>query len=192
MNDKVTNLFNNAKFWQTEMLYLRQIALSFDFDEELKWGQACYCINGKNIFIIAPFKNYFSLNFFKGALLKDTYSILERQTENTHSSRVVKFTSLANAKQYEDAIKDFFNQAINIEKEGLNVEIKQEKEYPICNELKQYFTTDKQFEAAFYKLTLGRQHAYLLYFNAAKQAKTRQDRIDKNKEKIINGLGIND
>jgi len=45
---------------------------------------------------------------------------------------------------------------------------------------------------AFYGLTPGRQRAYLLYFGAPKQSKTRAERVEKYIEQILNGKGLND
>jgi uncharacterized protein YdeI (YjbR/CyaY-like superfamily) len=41
-------------------------------------------------------------------------------------------------------------------------------------------------------LTPGRQRAYLLHFAAAKQAKTREARIEKCTPQILNGKGLMD
>jgi uncharacterized protein YdeI (YjbR/CyaY-like superfamily) len=46
----------------------------------------------------------------------------------------------------------------------------------------------KAFEAH----TPWRQKGYNLYFSESKNAKTREQRIEKNKQRILNGKGIND
>jgi uncharacterized protein YdeI (YjbR/CyaY-like superfamily) len=45
---------------------------------------------------------------------------------------------------------------------------------------------------AFYELTPGRQRGYLLYFSSAKQSKTREARIEKYVERILDGKGLED
>lgn len=45
---------------------------------------------------------------------------------------------------------------------------------------------------AFEGLTPGRQRGYLLHFSQPKQSKTRQSRIEKCMQKILNGEGLND
>ena len=45
---------------------------------------------------------------------------------------------------------------------------------------------------AFYKLTPGRQRGYLLYFSAAKQEKTRMQRVEKYIPVILAGKGLED
>ena len=45
---------------------------------------------------------------------------------------------------------------------------------------------------AFYALTPGRQKAYLFHFSQAKQAATREARIDKYTKQILSGKGLLD
>jgi uncharacterized protein YdeI (YjbR/CyaY-like superfamily) len=47
-------------------------------------------------------------------------------------------------------------------------------------------------KTAFDALTPGRQRAYNLYFSAPKQSKTRELRIEKCIQQILNGKGLND
>jgi uncharacterized protein YdeI (YjbR/CyaY-like superfamily) len=51
---------------------------------------------------------------------------------------------------------------------------------------------DTALKIAFKALTPGRQRAYLLYFAAPKQAKTRDSRIEKFAPQIMQGKGLND
>ena len=47
-------------------------------------------------------------------------------------------------------------------------------------------------KTAFNALTPGRQRAYNLYFSEAKQSKTRETRIEKYTQRILDRKGIND
>ena len=47
-------------------------------------------------------------------------------------------------------------------------------------------------KTAFAALTPGRQRAYNLYFSAPKQSKTRESRVEKCIQQILNGKGLND
>jgi uncharacterized protein YdeI (YjbR/CyaY-like superfamily) len=60
------------------------------------------------------------------------------------------------------------------------------------DELKLKFKELPELNAAFKKLTPGRQRGYLLHFSQAKQSATRLSRIDKNLEAIFNGKGLNE
>ena len=62
----------------------------------------------------------------------------------------------------------------------------------IIAELIEEFKLNPKLEAAFYKLTPGRQRGYLLYFSGAKQSATRVSRIQKYATKILSGKGFQD
>jgi uncharacterized protein YdeI (YjbR/CyaY-like superfamily) len=49
-----------------------------------------------------------------------------------------------------------------------------------------------ELKAAFEALTPGRQRGYLLYFSGAKQAKTRASRVERYRQHILDGKGLND
>lgn len=66
-----------VRSWQSELEALRKIVLQCGLKEELKWGVPCYTYENKNIVIVSAFKEFCALNFFKGALLKDSEELLE-------------------------------------------------------------------------------------------------------------------
>jgi len=72
------------------------------------------------------------------------------------------------------------------------VEMKKVNDYPIPEEFQQALAQDQELNTAFYSLTPGRQKGYLFYFNQAKQSKTRQNRIEKYYQQILDGKGIDD
>ena len=59
-------------------------------------------------------------------------------------------------------------------------------------ELTVIFERDPLFEAAFDQLTPGRQRGYLIHFTGAKQSATRTNRIQKARDRILLGKGLND
>ena len=80
---------------------------------------------------------------------------------------------------------------IRIEESGLKVEVKKNPE-PIPEELIQAFKEDAGFKKAFFNLTPGRQRGYIIHFSQPKQPQTRKGRIEKHKQQILNGIGLND
>lgn len=92
----------------------------------------------------------------------------------------------------ESVIKEYILEAIAIEKAGLKVVMKTTAEYKMPEEFQIVLEEMSELKTAFYNLTPGRQKAYLLYFSAAKQAKTREARIEKYIEKILTGKGLDD
>ncbi|WP_066307073.1 YdeI family protein [Bacillus sp. FJAT-29814] len=191
-NPKVDEFLSTAKKWQEEFKRLRTIALGCDLTEELKWRLPCYTAESKNIVVIQGFKEYCALMFFKGALLKDPKDILSRPGENSQAQRQIRFTDVQEIAGMEPIIKDYIYEAIEVEKAGLEVSLKTTAEYKIPNELQTKFDEIPALKTAFEALTPGRQRAYILYFSQPKQSKTRESRIEKYMQQILDGKGLND
>lgn len=192
MNPKVDWYFIKAKKWQPELEKLRAIALDCDLVEELKWGCPCYTFDKGNVVLIHAFKEYCAFLFFKGALLKDKKHILIQQTENVQSARQVRFTNVAEIDKLAKTLKAYIYEAVQVEEAGLKVELKKTKEYTIPEEFQIKLDKNRALKKAFYELTPGRQRGYLLYFSSAKQAKTREARIEKYLKPILDGKGLED
>lgn len=178
--------------WQKEMKHLRRIILDCGLTEELKWGVPCYTFQKNNIAVLAAFKEYCSLSFFKGALLSDSNGILTQPTENTQSARLMRFTSVKEIVKLEPTIKAYLYEAMEVEKAGLKVDFKKVSEFVIPEEFQKKMKEMPALKNAFEALTPGRQKGYLLYFSAAKQSATRIARIEKYLLQIIKGKGLND
>ncbi|MBA0883234.1 YdeI/OmpD-associated family protein [Flavobacterium undicola] len=192
MNPKIDQFLSKAKKWQDEMTLLREMALECNLTEEFKWMHPCYTLDNANIVLIHGFKDYCALLFFKGVLMKDEKGILIQQTENVQDRRQLRFKSVEDIEKLESVIKDYINEAITIEKAGLKVVMKTTAEFNMPEEFKTVLDDMPELNKAFYSLTPGRQKAYLLYFSAAKQAKTREARIEKYIDKILDGKGLDD
>lgn len=192
MNPKVDAFFARAKQWGTEMEMLREIALSCDLTEELKWRCPCYTMNGRNIVLIHAFKEYCAMLFFKGALLKDPKHILVQQTENVQSARQARFTNAASIRSHASALKSCIKEAIAVEAAGIRIEKKKTGSFPMPDELREAMAKKPALKKAFDALTPGRQRGYLLYFSSAKQPETRRSRIEKYIPIIMEGKGLND
>jgi len=191
-NPKVDDYLRNESKWKEEMSRLRMLLLNSGLSEELKWGKPCYTIQNRNIAILQGFKEYCALMFFKGVLLKDNHGILVKPGENSQTQRQIRFTNVNQIVEWEPIIKEYINEAIYVEKAGLKVEHKETSEYTIPPELDQKFKEMSHLKTSFESLTPGRQRAYILYFSQAKQSKTRQSRIEKYIQKILDGKGLND
>ena len=192
MNPKVDEFINKAKKWQEELKELRRIILDCQLTEELKWGQPCYTFQGKNIVIISGFKEYCALSFFKGALLKDANGILSKPGENTQAARLIRFTNVREIVEMEPILKAYLNEAIEVEKAGLKVDFKKTTDFIIPEEFQKKLDEIPALKTAFDALTPGRQRAYILYFSAAKQSKTRASRVEKYMQQILDGKGLHD
>ena len=192
MNPKVDFYFNKAGKWQQALEQLRVIILDCGLTETLKWGVPCYTFDKRNIVLLHDFKEYCAALFFKGVLLKDEKGILIQQTEQVQSARQVRFTGVEDVLALENDLKAYIKEAIEVEKSGLKVEFKKSSEFAIPTEFQQKLEEIPALKTAFYALTPGRQRAYLLHFAAPKQSKTREARIEKSMQAILDGKGLND
>jgi uncharacterized protein YdeI (YjbR/CyaY-like superfamily) len=192
MNPLVTKVHAKEKRWSAEFVALRQLCLASGLNEQLKWGQACYDLNGSNVVLIHGFKDYCALLFMKGALLKDPMGNLVQQTRNVQAARQLRFASLAEIRKRTAAIKASIKEAIAVEKSGIKVPMKSVAQFDVPMEFQIRLDDDPELAEAFRALSPGRQKGYLLYFNGAKQAATRAARVEKHAPRILKGLGIND
>ena len=191
-NPKVDFYFNKANKWQEEIEKLRNVVLGCGLTEELKWGVPCYTFQKSNLVLIHVFKEYCALLFFKGALLNDANGILVQQTRNVQAARQIRFTNVQEIVKLKPALKAYIHEAIEVEKAGLKVPLKKTKEFDIPEEFQNKLNKTPALQKAFKALTPGRQRAYLLYFSAPKQSKTREARVEKSVQQILKGKGLND
>ena len=191
-NPKVDFYFNKAKKWQEEIRKLRMIVLDCHLEEDLKWGVPCYTFQKSNIVLIHVFKEYCALLFFKGVLLKDAGSILIQQTEQVQSARQIRFTSIQEITELEPILKAYIFEAVEVEEAGLKVDFKKNTELIFPEEFQKKLDGVPALKTAFEALTPGRQRAYNLHFSAPKQSKTRESRVEKCMQQILDGKGLND
>ena len=192
MNPKVDFYFSKAQKWQKELEKLRTIILDCHLTEELKWGVPCYSFQESKIVLIHVFKEYCALLFIKGALLHNANGILIQQTKNVQAGRQIRFTNVREIIEMETILKAYINEAIEVEKAGLKVNFKKTTEFIIPEEFQNKLDEIPALKTAFDALTPGRQRAYILYFSEPKQSKTRESRVEKCTQQILNEKGLND
>jgi uncharacterized protein YdeI (YjbR/CyaY-like superfamily) len=187
-NPAVDAYIERSDRWPDEMAELRPILLGRGLGEEIKWGKPCYQHDGKNVVIVQEMKEFLALMFFKGALLNDPDGVLEEQGPNSRSARRIRFTSVDDVERLAKTVAAYVDEAIDVEEAGL--EVGPAPETALVAELQARLDGDPVFAAAFGALTPGRQREYNLYFSAAKQASTRESRIDRCAPAIRAGKGL--
>jgi uncharacterized protein YdeI (YjbR/CyaY-like superfamily) len=192
MNPLVSKVHGKEKRWSAEFAALRQLCLASGLNEELKWGQACYDLDGGNLVLIHGFNDYCALLFMKGALLMDPKGILIQQTKNVQAARQIRFASLADINKQKSVVKAYLREAIEVEKSGVKVEMKSAAQFDVPKEFQKRLDDDPKLAEAFHLLTPGRQKGYLLHFAGAKQSATRTARVEKHMPRILKGLGLDD
>ncbi len=175
-----------------EAATLQEIARGCGLVEKVKWGKPCFMVGDKNIVLIQRFNGYIALLFFKGALLKDPGKLLFRVGEHMQAPRQLRFRTLTDITHQSSTIKAFIEEAIELEKSGARVVLKDLPELKVPEELQSRLDAEPALNKAFAGLTPGRQKGYIYQIAAAKQAATRASRVDKFVPKILAGKGLND
>jgi uncharacterized protein YdeI (YjbR/CyaY-like superfamily) len=106
--------------------------------------------------------------------------------------RQLRFTSVREIVEMEPILKAYIYEAIEVEKAGLKVNVKKSTELIIPEEFQNKLDEIPALKTAFEALTPGRQRGYIFYFSAPKQSKTRESRVEKRMQRILNGKGLND
>lgn len=197
--------------WAHTLAELRRLLQQCEVVECLKWSQPCYTANGKNIVLIAAFKGYCAVSFFQGHGLTGAHidisainpkylknnqlalnELLVQPGKNTQQGRLIKITSNDDITQLKPIIKGLVIEAIELAQNSLSVTKPEPPKLDIPQELQQCFDQQPDVKEAFNRLTPGRQRSYLLHIGAAKQSKTKVNRIQKCIPKIKDGLGFNE
>lgn len=187
---EIDDYIDSSDQWPAEMAALRPILLGCGLSEALKWRKPCYSSDGSNIAIMQEMKSFLALMFFKGALLDDTTGDLRDQGPNSRSARRLEFTSVADVEARRRVIEVLVAQAIEVERSGLAVA--PAPDLVLVGELRHRLDADPALAAAFDSLTPGRRREYHLHVSGAKQASTRESRIDKLVDRILAGKGLRD
>ncbi|PTE68177.1 hypothetical protein BUY46_08890 [Staphylococcus devriesei] len=192
-NADVLTFLEKESQWKEAYQYLRNLIFEeTELEETYKWMHPCYTLNDKNVVLIHGFKHYVALLFHKGAILEDRYQTLIQQTEKVQAARQLRFNTLDEIKERREEILYYINEAIKVEKAGKKVALKQTEDYTIPEELQHKFEDMPELEKAFYQLTPGRQHQYIYHISQAKRSQTRQSRVDKYVDHILEGKGMHD
>ncbi len=190
VNPEVDAYVRRSEKWPGVMAALRPVLLGAGLTEEVKWGKPCYTHGGSNVVILQEMNDFLALMFFKGALLRDPEGILEEQGPNSRSARRVRSTSAGDVARLAGTVRAYLDEAIEVEEAGL--EMGPPPELVLVEELQRRIDRDPAFAAAFAALTPGRRREYNLHVSSAKQAKTREARVEKAVPRIMAGKGLRD
>tara|TARA_A100001037_G_scaffold263708_1_gene254096 strand:+ start:657 stop:1217 length:561 start_codon:yes stop_codon:yes gene_type:complete len=176
--------------WQDILVRIRDLLGQTDLEETVKWGAPCYTIQGKNVIGLAAFRDFVSVWFFQGALLKDPRKVLVNAQEGkTKAQRQWRFASLQEVD--EALLRQYVDEAIQNQREGKRIKPERKPKATIpkvlSDALRQHGAS-----SAFDKLTPGKRREYAEYIEAAKQNSTKQRRIETILPMIMEGRGLHD
>lgn len=130
-------------------------------------GVEVFTYKGKNIVGYCGFKNHFAIWFYNGVFLKDPYKVLYTASEGkTKALRQWRFNSLNEVD--ERKILEYVQEAVEVENQGLKIEVEKPKELSVPAILKAEFKKDKKLEAAFNSLAMSKCKEYILHLDEAK------------------------
>ena len=190
-NNKIIDQFLAKHIkWSGELKYLRKLMNCTEMEETIKWGMPTYTINNKNIVGLGAFKAYVSIWFFQGVFLKDPKRLLiNTQEGKTKGMRQWRFDSLEVIDK--NLVHQYVNEAIANHKAGK--QIKSEiKPLIIVNELATALSNDQALGRQFELLSLSSKREYADYIREAKKEATKYSRLEKIRQKILEGKGLYD
>lgn len=192
MHKSVDAYINAQGEWIPALEKLRQLLLSTELEETVKWGMPVYTLQNKNVVGIGAFKTYFGLWFYQGVFLNDPKNLLiNAQEGKTMALRQMRFSALE--KIDDKTILAYVEEAIQNQKDGLEIKVqRKKKKLEIPKELQQAFNQDPKLLDAFRGLTPGKKREYTEYLLEAKRADTKIRRLEKIIPMILNGIGLHD
>lgn len=190
MATSVEEYIENQEAYSNGLEILRQLMLSTNMQETVKWGMPTYTINNKNVLGISAFKHHFGVWFFNGVFLADPHQLLYNAQEGkTKGLRQLRFTD---EKQIDKSIiLAYVYEAIDNQRKGLEVK-PTKKPLIVPKELAAVFSKNDKLAALFEGLSLGKKREFTEYISNAKREETKLKRIEKSIPMILNNIGLND
>ena len=192
MNTKIDDYITSQDKWQKELKAIRSVLLELPLKEDIKWGIPAYIYKKKNIMGLSAFKNYCGIWFHHGCFLKDEANVLlNAQEGKTKALRQWRFTSVSELN--EPLILSYINEAIENQKQGLEIKPEHKKKEVLIPELLQeQLRKQPNLNESFKTLTPFKQREFCEYIATAKRDATKQSRLEKITPMILNGVGLND
>jgi len=179
--------------WQQTLNMLRELMVSLNMEETVKWGTPVYCIKGKNVVGIGSFKAYTGLWFYQGVFLNDRYKkLINASEEETRALRQWRFRSADEIEEDLDIIIEYVKEAIENSKKGKEIKPIKNKPFDVPEELKQAMKNNPDLKKSYNLLSHSKRRDYARYIDQAKRNETRSKRLDKCIPLILEGKGLMD
>lgn len=193
-SEKIEAYYEKEHSFKRGINLLRELALKTEAEETYKWSLPVYTINGKNVFGICRFKDFFGVWFFNGAFLNDSKKVLRNAQEGkTKAMRHWNFTAVENIDK--KGVLAYMNEAILNQKKGIIVspsKSRSKKKTKIPVPLETALDENADLKKAFTGLSAYKQKEFCEYIAEAKQEATKARRLQKILPMIEKGLGLND
>ncbi|MEM6317343.1 MAG: DUF1801 domain-containing protein [Bacteroidota bacterium] len=165
--------------WESGLVHLRQLILSTNLTETIKWAFPCYTWNKKNIVGLAAFKDYFGLWFHQGATLLDEMGMLNNAQEGkTVAMRQWRFQSERDI--VDELVLAYIEEAIHNQKTGNIIKVVRSKKLLVIPEaLQTFLDQDTTLAYHFSQFRPSDQRDFAEHIANAKRMDTKQRRLEK-------------
>lgn len=179
--------------WQSALHMLRELMLSLEMEETIKWGTPVYCISSRNVVGIASFKSYTGLWFYQGVFLEDQKKkLVAASGGSTRGLRQWRFSSADEIEADLDLIIEYVKEAIENARSGKEIKPRRNEPFNLPPELQEVFQSDQELEKLFLLLSNSKQRDFAKYIDQAKRPATRKKRLEKSLPLIREGKGLMD
>lgn len=189
--ESVDSYMEYHKEWADQLSTIREILLSTELEETVKWGVPAYTLDGKIIVGVGAFKNFISIWFHQGVFLTDPEKVLvNAQAGVTKALRQWRFNE--NDSININTIHSYILEAIKNQKNGIELAIKRNKSVPIPSLFQERLNKESVLKTAYYNFTPFKQREFCEYISGAKQEATKSRRLEKIIPMIEQGIGLHD
>lgn len=177
--------------WRPVLERLRAVMKASELEETVKWGAPCYTLDGKNLIGLAAFKDFVSIWFHQGALLRDQHGVLVNAQEG-RTKAMRQWRVRCEDEIDESTLRAYVKESIENQRQGREIKADRNKPLQIPGELAAAMADDPDLLDRFEALSPGKRREYADYIAEAKRAETKIKRLEKIVPMILAGLGLHD
>ena len=163
-----------------------------EVEEKLKWSMPFFDYKGSSMCHMAAFKKHCVIGFWKAQLMQDA-ALFYANNENA-MSHMGRISSLADL-PHDDILIGYIAEAMDLNERGIKLPVKPKPdakapiEIPI--DFLQLLQTEPNAILIFESWTYSKRKEYILWINDAKTQGTRERRMQKAFEQILEGKSLN-
>lgn len=170
---------------------MREVLISYDLEENIKWNMPVYGYAKKNVATLFHAKAYLGVWFAQGALLSDPDGMLVNASpEKTVAQRQLRFKTEQDVDI--DLLHGFLNEAIQNQKDVLELGPMPAPEAVLPPALVKVFAEQPTLETMYFAFPPFKQREFCESISGAKREATKVRRLEKVIEHIREGRGLSD
>lgn len=152
--------------------------------EDWKWRAPCFNLDGLVCWFVG-FKSHVGLNFFKGALIKDSYNAFVENEGEDKGNRMIHYKSLEEVDTA--VIADYVKQAILLNEQNIKVDFAKKKVMATPDYFEAALSENAEARQVYDNFTDAQRRDYIEWLEDAKREETRNKRMTQAIEWIAEG-----